>query len=969
MRVALEKARLGERIALVLAAGWIAASVLAISPYTVDPAAPAKWLATSVLAAALAVLSVFQRDSPRAPVWVFIAFTPLATAYLVAAVASPLSAQSLLALAPWLNIFLFCLLLPGACRTAAARDTLLKVAVLAITSSSLYGFAQHVGYDPFMWADTSRYEYSGLPATFGHPNFAGHVLVLGIVLCIGLLFQALVTKRRVTWVILYAVCLALQTWHLHLTGMRAGWLALAAALALLCLVFFLRALLSRRPHALPGVLLGILLAGVAAGLFALRVLLHRWQDHVLPIDSSWILRLNGYLGSVEHFTDHPWLGAGPGRFRDAIVPYWTEFERRWFVLYDMRNNHAHNEILEAAVEAGLPGVAALLLLFLVALWAALTLLQARDRERRWFGGVAFAAISAVIVDAQFGFNLHTPAAVALAFLLVALTLLDVAPRVARRRNRFISILIALTTIGLAGLAALNFHADWKTLRAQGGIAWAAEQTPVYPDRAKRALRFVADDLRPVCELPFSSAAQWDLLAQAHEELGEHDAAADAYAEALARAPYDPKLMARTAHFLLDSFKDSDAIDEARQLAEAAVTLCPDLSEANLAQARAAWAAYEQQSALRPEPRFSDEAARQRWRRENWGRFWDTAREHASQAARFSAKPDTAAWELLDQLNLAESGVGDANAREAALRVEPWNGERWTALQELLPQESMQRIARELWDTAAEQWPVPVHLPELAIQLHRYRAPEAGAMAVTALQTFPDRLALWGICYDELSPQESLPTILSLRDQLGVCDAETERRLAPLYALMDALDKQEVPALAAAIEGISALGGLLYDSGREDIEQEIGWLGQLAESTVRSRRLAPEESAGLYLRIANVYDRAALHADAARLAWESVHHLREVERAGALLLLSQYAARRADNGTALTLARQAAALAPYALPVRWNLAERLADTSNNAEADFEFASLVSQLSPATREGRERLERYEQFRRSLPAKATP
>jgi len=963
-----DNARLSQRVALVLAGAWIAAAVLAISPYTADPAAPAKWLATSVLAAALAVLSLLQR-TPRAPVWMFLAFTPLAGTYLVAAIASPLPAQSLLALSPWLNIFLFCLLLPGVCRSAASRDSLLNMAVVSITLSSLYGFAQHYGYDPLQWADTSRYEYSGLPATYGHPNFAGHVLVLGIVLCIGLLLRELSSTRRLPRVMLYAACLGIQCWHLQLTGMRAGWLALLAGVGLLLLAILLRALLLHRPQAFPGMVLGVLLAGVGAGLYALRLLLHRWQDVVLPIDSSWILRLNGYLGSVEHFTDHPLLGAGPGRFRDAIVPYWTEFERRWFVLYDMRNNHAHNEILEAAVEAGLPGVAALLLLFLVALWASLTLLQKSDREQRWFGAVTYVAITALIVDAQFGFNLHTPAAAALGFILVAMTLLDAAPRVELRRSRFASAVIALALLALAGVSALSFRAEWKTLRAQGGIAWAAEQMLVHPDRAERALRFVSDDLRRVCELPFSSATQWDLLAQAHEELGEHEAAAEAYAEALARAPYDPKLMARTAHFLLDAFEDSDAIEEARQLSDAAVTLSPDLSEANLTRARAAWAAYEQQRATRPEPRFADEAARQAWRLENWGRLWETAREHALHAARFSPKPDTAAWDLLDQVSLAATEAGDAEAREAALRVEPWNSKRWSALRELQSQEAMQGIARELWNAASEQWPVPVYLPELALQAHQCQVPEAGEWAVTALLYFPDRLALWGICYEQMKPQQSLYTMWILREALGVCDAETERRLAPLYALIDALDTQEASAVAAAVEGVSALGGLLYDAGSEDIEQQISWIGQLAESTVRSWRMAPEESAGLYLRIANVYDRAGRHADAARLAWECVHHLRDVERAGALLLLSQDAGRRADKGTAVTLARQAAALAPYALPVRWNLAEQLAESGNNAEADFEFASLIPQLNPATREGRERLERYEAFRQSLPAEEAP
>lgn len=144
---------------------------------------------------------------------------------------------------------------------------------------------------------------------------------------------------------------------------------------------------------------------------------------------------------------------------------------------------------------------------------------------------------------------------------------------------------------------------------------------------------------------------------------------------------------------------------------------------------------------------------------------------------------------------------------------------------------------------------------------------------------------------------------------------------------------------------------------------------LTERYVRGWRLPPEETAGLMLRLADLCDRTEQPEAAERLAVEVVNLIAGVERAGAVLLLSKAAALRGDGATALKLAQQAAALAPYAVPVRWNLAVRLWEAGRTAEADFEFSSLVPQLNPATRDGREKLERYEQFKQAAAPEATP
>lgn len=966
-----------DRAALALLIAWVFATVLAISPYTADPAGPAKWLASSVCTAALAVVGLLAalmgKDtgkrmlSPLSSVLLIFAFV-----YLCAAIASAWRGQSAHALAPWVNAILLALLAPGCCRRVADVERVLTAVVAAISLSSVYGMAQRFGYDPFVWSDTTRYEYTGLPATYGHPNFAGHALVLGIVLGLGLIARCVTERRGLLRGGMLLGCVALMALHLEYTGMRAGWLALAGAAGMVCLVLVLRHLLRERPHLLPGAMLGLLIAGAGVGVGLLRYALSRWPDARLDIDSSWILRLNGYLGSAEHFIDHPWRGAGPGRFRDAIVPYWTEFERRWFVLYDMRNNHAHNEILEAAVEAGLPGVAATLLLFLTALYVAIALTTAKERNARWFGLLGVGAMSAFLIDAQFGFNLHTPAASGLFFLLLGLLgRMSGGQDPASRGLRIASAtLAAAMLIGMAVFSAMSFRAEWRMLRAQGGITWAAEQAPTRPDLSEKALRFVVAELEPVCVRPFAHAEAWDLLAQAQAKLEDVDAAAAAYRHAIARAPYDPKLLARTADFVLNHFPDADGLEEARQLAEAAVTLCPDLSEANLVMAQVLWKRHEAEAAKRPEPRTESVAALLAWRRGQYGEVFEIVREYAEHAAFFSATPSVEAWELVDSVSLTETGAGDERARRQAADLEPWKRERWQALSEVLPDDGAYRDAlTSAYTDARAGWPEAEHLPELALALADLDAPKAAPFVRDALLLYPERLALWGAALEASGADAGLPELLELRAQLGTCDAERERQLAPWYALLDALEAQSVADTAKALEGLGALAGLMYDAEMPRIGEELGWIAGLTERCVRGWRLPPEETAALILRLADLCDRTEQPEAAERLAMEVVNLITGVERAGAVLLLSKASALRGDGATALKLAQQAAALAPYAVPVRWNLAVRLWEAGRTAEADFEFSSLVPQLNPATRDGRAKLERYEQFKQAATQEVTP
>jgi cytochrome c-type biogenesis protein CcmH/NrfG len=534
---------------------------------------------------------------------------------------------------------------------------------------------------------------------------------------------------------------------------------------------------------------------------------------------------------------------------------------------------------------------------------------------------------------------------------------------------FTSALSTTLALSLTALSAISFRAEWQTLRAQGGITWAAQQNALRPDLAEKALRFVTAELTTVCALPFARAEQWDLLAQAQAQLNENDAAAASYREAMQRAPYDPKLLARAAAFVLDRFPDADAREEARQLAEAALTLSPDLASANLTLAEVFWERYQEEFTKRPEPRTASLEALLAWRKEQFGLLFARIREHAERAAHFAPEPDAEAWELLDQLSLAERGVAYPQARAELAQVEPWKRARWTTLRESVDPAAFGKVLVQAYAEARTQWPPADYLPELALACTEAGAVPGPNLAMDALALRPERWALWGAVLRSNPLGADYVALLEARSEIGPCDEETTRKLAPLFALLDALDARDIAASIKALEGISGLTGLMYDAGMDHLDEEVGWCARITFNAVRAWHLPPEEAAGLLLRIADIASRTGELEFAESLASESAGFLRGVERAGALLLLSEAAVRKGDGSTALTLAQQAAALAPYALPVRWNLALRLSEANRRAEADFEFSGLLPQLNPQTRDGREKLEQYEAFRSAVPPEATP
>ncbi len=279
-----------------------------------------------------------------------------------------LSIKELLKLAEMLLTYLLVL---GYVDTPARLRRLLFLVVLAATSQALFGILQtvgHIGPASFVRGGTVR--GSG---TFDQPNpFAGY-LNLTLPLLFAAVIQGVPLAGKWTRPALVILSLAVL-----LSLSRGALLATFTAIGLILAV--------QLPRWRPLVLLvmgvfGFVLLAAAAGVplpgsdkIALTFGLNG-VDVVNPTPLTWSVaeRLAHVIAGWRMFLDHPLLGVGIGNYA-AAYPHYQLAE-----VWGPPLGHAHNYYVNAAAEAGVPGLLAFLLLLGSGFWIAARLYrQARD---------------------------------------------------------------------------------------------------------------------------------------------------------------------------------------------------------------------------------------------------------------------------------------------------------------------------------------------------------------------------------------------------------------------------------------------------------------------------------------------------------------------------------------------------------------------------------------------------------------
>jgi len=943
------------RVMRVLAVLWIFVLVLALSPITQDPSGPPKYALTAVIAALMALVwfagSLRGGSKSLADGWIGWALILFLLAHGLTPAFCPQPWHSLYSVVPWISFALLAFLLPAACTRMAHIRMLLGAVVVAVACSSVYAAFQHAGVDPFPWSIRDRFEYTGLPATYGHPNFAGHALVIALCCGIALLGAG---RRQLVWVL---PAIALMGWHLWRTGMRAGLLALAAAVAALMVTALVRRF-SRDSADAPLAGTGIFVAVAGTGVLALAGWLETGPRNTLPIDSAWILRLNSFYSAAEMFFSNPLVGWGPGRYVAEAPPFWTDFDQRWFNLYNMRNDHVHNELLESAAEAGVAGAASLLALWLVALFRSAQLAVSADAGTRRLGQAFLAAFVALIVDAQFGFNLRTPVSGGLFFLLLGLLHAVHAKR--EPAGKLLRFATSFNHTALAGAAAAalvaGLHMDLLHQRARGAWEWVQMQPP---GQGEGAIVRAMADLEAAAWYPFAGARLWKDLARTRQRLDEPAGAAEAYRTALAIEPHDPALLSDHALFLAQTAEDDAGLVAARAPAETALAICRDHAAAYGALAVAA-----SRGAHFARERGEDDSA-----------LVAEAYQLRRLEAQHARETHAASWLLL-----AESAVkaGDYDFAEAiaarGVRAVPEHVPTWQLFRRLHADTGRsgrwrEEASRAFTAACAEATPPRLGADRALDLIAIERSLGTGlerAYLELALARYPNRMALWGEVARQAPPGQAREALAAERAALGTLDANLEQALAPLEDILGALDAADWPALRAALDTVSSFAHAMDTAGGIALQDEWQWLGALCESELEKRTLSLDDTAVVLLPIVDLYAAIGAYEDTLRLTTLIAPYLAGMDLGRALHARSLALAAQGDEPGALLAARQAGALAPFALPIRWNLAVRLWKAGNLAEADFEFSAQAAKLDATVPGYRSMVREYEAFLRERETK---
>ncbi len=566
---------------------WIPFLVLAISPLTQDPVTGVKHVVTALFLLLVACCWLISRDldlpSLLHPIPAALIGFWLIQGLGVFTASLPMMSLDAFAVSTlWVCItFVTALCL----RSASDAWRTAVVLVVSVGGASLYGLAQKFGWDPFPWVSRTIEEYRGLPSTFGNPNFAGHTLALVLPVSLGLWRY----RRHVVWLV-PAVLMAL---HLYWSRMRSAPLSLAVAgIFVLCVAWELRRSSTnlRRAVAAALVVVGSL---VLSAWVTFRLV----EGHWFPRESSLLLRYNSYWGASRMWLDKPVLGHGTGNYEALAPAYWTPYEQAWFTLRGRKNDHVHNEYLEAAAENGFLGLFAWLALIFAGIQSALRLAQAPSTSRRYLGYVLLAAFIAFATDSLFGFNAHVPVSrgIFALYLGLAWSLSDTGTvRTFSWRARGLLLLVSL---GLCSFLWAGWAAEILCFRARAALQWVREN-PQQLQVRQSALVSARQDAERACRFAFWKPTTHTILGAVALEQGDISTALTAYNHAAELLPYDPSVLTSFAGAWLRYHGEEvsraggndagvAALEQALHWAERALTLSPEYGSAREIRGRVA----------------------------------------------------------------------------------------------------------------------------------------------------------------------------------------------------------------------------------------------------------------------------------------------------------------------------------------------------------------------------------------------
>jgi tetratricopeptide (TPR) repeat protein len=929
--------------------------VLAVYTQTNDPAGDIKrlWTAWSALGLGLGWLLCVWRFSlpvvrPRLFGGLIAAFLLL---YGVATLRSPFLGLSW---AEWNGFFFLATIyfIAGQVFQSVAQvQRLLATLCVAVALASLYGFLQKSGYDPFPWAERDTDVYLNLPATYGNPNFAAHTLILAIILAL-----YLVTTGRY-WCLVAAT---IFTVHLYYTGQRGGLVALAAAGAL----FGVAWLVGRRfQRPTMGAAVSVLLVGLMGVLGALGVmgLTRLLTKTPIPLETSLLIRYQSYVSATDMFAKAPLFGWGPGVYERAYPQFWTPFEQEWFAQETRKNAHVHNDVIEIAVDAGLPAAGLYLTLLTLGMVAALVLAFGSTTPAQRRLGYALAAVfMAFLVDGFFGFNLRVPVSAGILFVLAG-TLEGLfnaghpLPATGQARGR--QAILALGALILVAATLMNsrvFAAEYALLR---GMAAEQEAIRLFQDNhtadaTAKVAEARAEFVRGEQLTPWNDAFAWSRGRLALARL-DNDGAIEHFARALERNPYGimtqlPMAQAklqRAQRYLQEHRDDVDTamtmLDDAASHARAVLAIAPGFARAEGVLGHIAAVSAIFLSAAKPE---GNEARIEE--------YWASAEEHLEKALRHGVKGEGWLFRLLAKVRLARGKPLQAEAAlvRAAL-ADPADMETWPLFIDFANQNKRyDRIRNTLYaQIRALEEASPQNLDALATsELWLANVLENGyqdydgvdAAYLKAVAYGPMRAEIWT---NFARYAQAKGRVAALRQ--AIAQSSAQRQLAGEKPL------PHVGALATVLQfgprALDAASSVLLEqvrghrnSGSMTATEAYGWAARMMMESLPATPGGPEMPCEAYMNLGIAYAGMQDPALAVRLFEAADTCLPPAQRAFLAVHWADQLVRQGDPLAALGRLEAGRGLDPENLDVRWAIARTLVKLDRKAEATAEYDALLA-----------------------------
>ena len=284
---------------------------------------------------------------------------------------------------------------------STSPENLIKLSwglTIAACAIAIIGLVQHYS-DPFAFPQSP-------PSTFGNKNIAVQVLVLIFPMSIFLIFSKFVQGFKV-WILLGLISLIIT--YIVLSFTRGAWLSIFIEFFCISTYFLLRKSTifqwidwnkNKRNATLLSIILIIMLVNLSPPDNLNNIsndILQRVSLTGSTVDHATLYRLEGWKIGIEMFFDAPFIGTGLGSYAQNLG-------NEGYASPTINNfMHAHNDLIELAVELGIIGLMFFIMVVLSIIMGVIKILKQTTGELHLFFFFLLISLLGSFINLQFSF--------------------------------------------------------------------------------------------------------------------------------------------------------------------------------------------------------------------------------------------------------------------------------------------------------------------------------------------------------------------------------------------------------------------------------------------------------------------------------------------------------------------------------------------------------------------------------------